>query len=249
VALPEKSKHAPSGRWDLCAGEKKFAQRKNKKAIKSFSFEPFLGKLALTVRKGMMSQLELTGIMMSQPNFSLDQANPVQEASWEELFGLYSHRLLKAAYLLVGNQDDARDLVQETFLQAIRSWSRFRGDSAPYSWLYGILIHVFHHSLRRKKTAVPIDELRDCDVERPAGFDREMDNRDCSGQIVTLLQGLSPAHREVLVLRYYEDLKIGQIADLMGVSRGTVKSRLHYATEYLQRKLPGEVNFLCRPGA
>jgi RNA polymerase sigma-70 factor (ECF subfamily) len=56
------------------------------------------------------------------------------------------------------------------------------------------------------------------------------------------LRQLSAAHREVLVLRYYEDMKIHEIAAQLGISKGTVKSRLHYAIGEMQKLLPGELN-------
>ena len=62
------------------------------------------------------------------------------------------------------------------------------------------------------------------------------------------MQRLSPEHREVIVLRYYENLKIQEIAERTGVSKGTVKSRLHYAMRCLEQFLPRELNVFVSEG-
>jgi RNA polymerase sigma-70 factor (ECF subfamily) len=63
-----------------------------------------------------------------------------------------------------------------------------------------------------------------------------------SGALAEALSGLSGPHREVLILRFYEDMKIHEIAAHLGISKGTVKSRLHYAIAEMQRRLPDELN-------
>jgi RNA polymerase sigma-70 factor (ECF subfamily) len=74
--------------------------------------------------------------------------------------------------------------------------------------------------------------------EHPSQSDVELSNSALAGA----LGGLSGPHREVLILRFYEDMKIHEIAAHLGVSKGTVKSRLHYAIAEMQRRLPDELN-------
>ena len=81
--------------------------------------------------------------------------------------------------------------------------------------------------------------------QEPAGAGGEPEPagcRDDSGALAEALRRLSEPHREVLVLRFYEDMKIHEIAARLGISKGTVKSRLHYAIAEMQRRLPGELN-------
>ncbi|MBN1673754.1 MAG: RNA polymerase sigma factor [Kiritimatiellae bacterium] len=163
----------------------------------------------------------------------------------DELVSAYGNRLLRSAYLLGGSGADAEDLVQDTFVQAIRSIRRFRGDSALYSWLYGILLNLSRHYHRRRKRLVLLDEPPETaqDAERTAAEAGAGLNGSLARQtLFVAIQTLSPEHREIVVLRYYEDRKIEEIASILGVAKGTVKSRLHYALDALRKKIPQELN-------
>jgi RNA polymerase sigma-70 factor, ECF subfamily len=165
---------------------------------------------------------------------------------WIEAHG---DRLLRSASLLCGNATDAQDLVQETFLQAFRSAHRFRGDSMAYTWLHGILRNLCHHHLRNRNRLVFEDEeefvLKETLQDEPA---RKSDEDFCAVKLAQALQQLTPEHREVIVLRYYENLKIQEIARQTGVSKGTVKSRLHYAVRRLEQLVPDEMNLFVSEG-
>lgn len=161
-------------------------------------------------------------------------------AAVQELLDAYGDRLLRSAFLLCGNETEAQDLVQETFLQALRSVHRFQGRSSLYTWLHAILLNLSRHYHRSQKRIIYDDELVDRELadENPG----QLDAVTASSALQEALQRLTSAHREVIVLRYYENLKIHEIAGHLGVSGGTVKSRLHYAIQELQKILPGELN-------
>jgi RNA polymerase sigma-70 factor (ECF subfamily) len=159
----------------------------------------------------------------------------------QELIDAHGDRLLRSAYLLCGDKTEAQDLAQETFLQAFKSAHWFRGDSAVYTWIYGILRHVCHRHLRKQKHLVFGGELHLKESFHPIpGHALDEDFR--AAKLAQALQGLSPEHREMIVLRYYENLKIQEIASQTGLSAGTVKSRLHYAVRRLEQLLPEEMN-------
>jgi RNA polymerase sigma-70 factor (ECF subfamily) len=161
-------------------------------------------------------------------------------AAVQELLDLHGSRLLRSAYLLCGNETEAQDFVQETFLQAIRSVHRFQGRSAVYTWLHAILLNVVRQAHRDNARLVYDNDLlnREIAAETPSHLDAET----ASSALRLALQQLSAPHREVIVLRYYENMKIHEMAEHLGVSKGTVKSRLHYAIQELQKFLPGELN-------
>ncbi|HWI58341.1 MAG TPA: RNA polymerase sigma factor [Bacillota bacterium] len=170
---------------------------------------------------------------------SASPAEPsVDLQAWIEAYG---DRLLRAAYLLCGDQTEAQDLVQDTFVQALKSATRFRGDSAVYTWLYGILRNLCYRHLRKQKRFLFEEDLLLQQTSQPSAA-HESDQDFCAAKLAQALQHLSPEHREVLVLRYYENLKIQEIAAQTGVSTGTVKSRLHYAVRCLEPLLPREMN-------
>ncbi|MGO8931426.1 MAG: RNA polymerase sigma factor [Limisphaerales bacterium] len=160
----------------------------------------------------------------------------------QEMVVSHGDRLFRSACLLCGDQAEAQDLVQETLLQAVRSAPRFRGGSSVYTWLHAILLNLTRRYHRDRKRMVYDDELarqEPCPPEEdPSRLDVEM----TTGALADALARLSGPHREVLILRFYEDMKIHEIAAHLGISKGTVKSRLHYAIAELQRRLPGELN-------
>ena len=162
----------------------------------------------------------------------------------EELIEEHGNRLLRSAYLLCGDEAEGQDLVQETFVQALKSAHRFRGESAVYTWLYGILLNVCRRHLR-KQSRIVLDEGR---VLRQTFESTQADHVDqdfCAVTLAQAVKNLSSEHREVIVLRYFENLKIEKIAVLAGVSQGTVKSRLHYAVRHLERLIPKEMNLFA----
>ncbi len=170
-----------------------------------------------------------------------------QPHNLQELVETEAARLLRSAYLLCGDETEAQDLVQETFLQARKSAHRFRGDSAAYTWLYGILRNLCRRHLRKQGRFVFEEELVLKQSVQPS-VTFESDQEFCAATLVGALQRLSAEHREVVVLRYYERLKIEQIAARIGATKGTVKSRLHYAVQHLQGLIPEELNLFAADG-
>lgn len=172
----------------------------------------------------------------------LDSFRSGEPQAIEKVFTLYGNRLFRAAYLLCGNESDARDIVQETFLQAIKSINRFKAKSAFYTWLYGILLNVFRNHSRKKRFLPLSSEVKNKETDSASMAENRLEQQRTFSKLYELMKLLSPAHREVLILRYYEDLKIKEIAKITGTSQGTVKSRLHYATSYLREKVPPDMN-------
>lgn len=159
----------------------------------------------------------------------------------------HGDRLLRSAYLLCGDATEAQDLVQETFLQALKSAHRFRGESAIYTWLHGILLNVSRHHWRRQKRFV-LDENIAFKTPIDAAVEADADREFRATRLARALQTLSPEHREVIVLRFYENLKIHEIAARTGMSAGTIKSRLHYALRCLEKVVPDELNLFASEG-
>jgi RNA polymerase sigma-70 factor (ECF subfamily) len=160
----------------------------------------------------------------------------------------YGDRLFRSACLLCGDQAEAQDLVQETLLQAVRSGPRFRGSSSVYTWLHGILLNLTRHYHRDRKRMVYDEELVRQETGPPEENPSRLDVEMTTGALTDVLGGLSGPHREVLILRFYEDMKIHEIAAHLGISSGTVKSRLHYAIAEMQRRMPGELNLFSACG-
>jgi RNA polymerase sigma-70 factor (ECF subfamily) len=166
----------------------------------------------------------------------------------EELVNSYGDRLLRSAFSLCGNETEAQDIVQDTFLQAIRSVHRFQGRSALYTWLHAILLNLTRHYHRDRQRIVYDDELADRQAPPTDDNHSQLDAGTASSALGQALRQLSSVHREVIVLRYYENMKIHEIAAHLAISKGTVKSRLHYAIGEMQKLLPGELNLFGANG-
>jgi RNA polymerase sigma-70 factor (ECF subfamily) len=177
-------------------------------------------------------------------------------AAVEEVVRLYGDRLLRSAFLLCGNEADAQDLVQDTLILAVRRAHRFRGESALYTWLYGILLNLTRHYHRKRKRIVYTDqpsrlafpEPSACPTPSAARESQNLDIEAASSALMDAIHRLSPVHREVIILRYYEGMKVQEIARHIGVTKGTVASRLHYAKRHLRRLIPKELNLFRTDG-
>ncbi|WP_243059549.1 SigE family RNA polymerase sigma factor [Nocardioides sp. SR21] len=126
--------------------------------------------------------------------------------------------LVRTAVLLGCPQAEAEDVVQITLLRCFRSWRRVVSAGQPEAYVYRVLVNVLHDArARRWNGELPTDTL----PERPA------DDADLATGLAVrrALAAMSPEHREVLVLRYYADLPERDIADVLGLPPGTVKSR------------------------
>jgi len=169
-------------------------------------------------------------------------------AAMEALIEAHGTRLLRSATLLCGNETDAQDLVQDTFVEAVRSVHRFRGQSSLYTWLHSILLNLTHHYRRESKRLVydnqlPVQEGSVSEEQQSA-----LDLESATTELARALRQLSSSHREVLVLRFYGRMKIGEMARHLGVSTGTVKSRLHYAISEMRKLFPEEMNLFSVGG-
>jgi RNA polymerase sigma-70 factor (ECF subfamily) len=144
------------------------------------------------------------------------------------------------AYRLVGNEDDARDVVQEAYLRAYRGLRRFRGDCAVTTWLHRITVNAAARALeRRSRSRVALlDESLDVPDLRP---ERDPESAasaaDDRVRLVEALSGLPDGLRMVVVLRDIYDLSHKEIARQLGISQAAAKVRLHRARRALRETM------------
>ena len=142
----------------------------------------------------------------------------------------YKHPLYGTAVLMTGNPALAEEHVQEALLNAWRGIRSFRRGRPFKPWLMRILVNdVLSGQRRRALRTVPLDESPE---PRAASDEAEaIANRETLRQA---LDQLTPEHREVVVLRYFADLSVAEVARSTGVREGTVKSRLHRALRQMR---------------
>jgi RNA polymerase sigma-70 factor, ECF subfamily len=146
----------------------------------------------------------------------------------------HQDRLFNAVVRVVDNAEDAADVVQEAFLNAYQSLNSFKGDSEFFTWLYRIAFNAAI-SLRRKKKAVLSldgDVRAAAEPVDPSEFTRPgvgLERSEEDARLLAALGRLSPEHRAVLVLKDLEGQRYEDIAQVLDVPIGTVRSRLHRA--------------------
>lgn len=164
------------------------------------------------------------------------------ERAFEELFSRYRDRVHAIAYRITGQANDAMDVVQESFALVFRKLESFRGGSLFSTWLFRIVVNCSIDLRRRaggqRLTAIH-EALTDPSLVDSAPNPREhAAAREFGDQVQQAISLLSPKLRVILALRYLEDMSYEELAATLGLSLGTVKSRLaraHLSLEHLVR--------------
>lgn len=164
--------------------------------------------------------------------------------AFRQLVELYQEKLFRLVFQVVRSREDAEDIVQESFVKAYLSLNTFRGQSSFYTWLYRIAFNMaidFKRKVsRRGGEALGVEEIDQVDQSQIGPVENPQDaliRRESGKQIQLALEGLSEEHRAVIVLREVDGLHYDEIARVVGVSKGTVMSRLHYARKRMHEAL------------
>ena len=161
----------------------------------------------------------------------------VSPPPFEELVKMYSDRIFRLVYTKVGDYHDAMDIVQEIFYRAYRGYSNFRGEAQPYTWLYRIALNTTMRFLSKRKR-------KEVDIEMESGYSDDpqkfLEKEEEKEKVRKVLWKLSDAHRTILFLKYYEDLDYNEIADILDIPLGTVRSRLSRARTALEKLMEVE---------
>jgi RNA polymerase sigma-70 factor (ECF subfamily) len=159
-------------------------------------------------------------------------------------FSEYLDGLYRYAMMLCRNRTEAEDLVQETCLRALRAMERLRPDSNVKRWLFTILRNLWFNQLRQWRRAPEIVEFESDGTGPVSVADTGKDphaiyvNNIEQEQVRNAIQQLSVGHREIIILREYEELSYQEIATVLGCPLGTVMSRLASARSKLRALLP-----------
>lgn len=184
-----------------------------------------------------------------------DEQQAIQRAregdldAFDSLIRRYEDQVFSVAYRMVGDEDDAADISQEVFLAFFRHLKEYRGDAKISTWLHRITVNMVKNFWsRRKRQGYDLTQsLDDCETGAGEGLspvevipDAAPDPRrvaaaaELAETVERQLQRIEPEFREVIVLRFIEELSYEEIAEITGEPLGTVKSRLFRARRLLK---------------
>lgn len=174
----------------------------------------------------------------------LEQAQTGDRAAVDELLRRHEKQIFRFGLRMCGNEDDARDVLQDTLLTAFQKVQGFRGDAQLSTWLYQIARNFCMRSRRRASgepsTVEPLKTAATLPAEGSAP-DTEAHAKQIGALLQSAILTLPESHREVLVLRDVEGLSAEEAARVVGIEVGALKSRLHRARMELRGKLAGVV--------
>ena len=172
------------------------------------------------------------------------------DTAFDALIGMYSAKLYKVAYALLGSRQDAEEVVQDTFLRAYRALRTFRGESSLETWLHRITLNLARNKYqwnRRRGEGLNVSLTAGDDSDGESGAENEQDVPDrrmepdvvleqdeIGTNIMKALNSLPDNLRETMVLRHVNDMPYELIAQKLDCKVGTVKSRLSRGREMLR---------------
>ncbi|MYG75948.1 MAG: RNA polymerase sigma factor, partial [Acidobacteria bacterium] len=174
------------------------------------------------------------------------------DTAWEDLIGRHRRRLFSLAYRFTGRYQDAEELTQEIIVRVYRQLDRFDPRAHFAVWLNSVArnycIDHYRTKVRERQRLIP----EETPLERTPGSallgpDRLLEQREARDSLLRALDGLSPKLREVVQLRFFQELPYEEICERLGVPEGTVKSRIHRGRAELKRLLVANRNVPGQP--
>ena len=166
-------------------------------------------------------------------------------AAYDQLVHQFQERIYGLCYHMTSHHEDAHDLAQDTFVKAWQALKSFKGDSSFYTWIYRIAVNTCLNHLKLRRNRTPHLSLNDLDVQPENDPDlvalvsdktprREANLAELQRRLNEAILKLSEDHRAVVTHHDIQGLPHDQIAKILGVNPGTVRSRLFYAHQQLQ---------------
>lgn len=164
--------------------------------------------------------------------------------SFNQLIVRWERPIYGLAYRVIGREEDARDVVQETFLRAFRALPGFKGQAKFSSWLYRIALNLCRDWIRRQKRTPIVAAPEGIDIIELAAEQGPVESietlvarKQLSETVAEAMQHLPEEQRTAIILKEYHGLTFQEIADLQGCPLSTVKTRLYQGLSVLRRRL------------
>jgi RNA polymerase sigma-70 factor (ECF subfamily) len=154
--------------------------------------------------------------------------------AFQTLIHMDKEKLYKMAYVYLRNEDDALEVFQETIYKAFESLSKLKNDEYFSTWMTRILINSAINLLRKKKQVVPINKEVLENISDTSSF-----NSDVQIDLLKAMEEIEEKYKTVLLLRYYQDYTVKQIASMLKCPEGTVKTNIRRGLDKLKEKMKG----------
>ncbi|NLG03501.1 MAG: RNA polymerase sigma factor [Clostridia bacterium] len=158
--------------------------------------------------------------------------------AFDQIYADYHQKILRMAYLIIGNQADSEDITQEVFIKCYTNCRQLKENAKFSPWLYQILTHTAWRYAKRKSKEIPDDELVKSSEHTDGinSLDLIMESEQAA-RICAAIRQLNIKYRLVIIYYYYNQFSIKEISVLCNCLEGTVKSRLHKARQLLKSSL------------
>ncbi len=177
-------------------------------------------------------------VLAEHEQLPVPQARTGEPAAWDVLFRRYQLPLYVYVFELVHNEQASLDIVQETFIAAVRHIGSLRDDAKFGGWLFGIAHQkCIQHWRNQNREEILFDEISDTPDELENSPDAVLIRQEQEAEFMNLLNQLPMPQRSVLLLHFVEDFSLEEIAGITGTNPGTVKSRMHHAKKSLRKLL------------
>ncbi|TCN19766.1 sigma-70 family RNA polymerase sigma factor [Mesobacillus foraminis] len=170
---------------------------------------------------------------MSIDEIKINKAKKGNEKAFQELIQNEKNKLFRMAYLYVKNESDALDIVQDTIYKAFISIKQLKEPQYFSTWISRILVNTTLDFIKKNNRLIPFSDVEVFGDNQSLRIEEKLD-------LVEAIGRLEVHYKTVIILRYYKDLSIKQIAEILNCPEGTVKTRLHRAINQLKSDLKEE---------
>lgn len=177
----------------------------------------------------------------AEPSWLLSECIAGNEDAIEMLVRQYETGVFRLALSIVGDEAEANEITQETFIAALRSLRSYQEKKSFKAWLYTIALNQSRRYLRKRqileRLCTALTNVFSVDAQKQVSPEEAMIENEKEAAIWNELNKLDEKHRIVLILRYFQELSVTEISQILSVNEGTIHSRLHNARERLRSAL------------
>jgi RNA polymerase sigma-70 factor, ECF subfamily len=177
----------------------------------------------------------------AQPSWLISECIAGNEAAIEMLVRQHETGVFRLALSIVGDRAEANEITQETFMAALRSLSSYEEKKSFKAWLYTITLNHSRSHLRKRKVIerlrTTLNAIFQIETQKQASPEESVIKNEKEAEVWNTLNQLDEPFRIVVVLRYFHELSIAEISQILSLNEGTIHSRLHTARERLRNAL------------